>query len=434
MRRKTKEQFVKESQGIHKNFYTYDKVLYKNAKTKVEITCPIHGSFWQTPIAHLKGQGCPKCNGGVHLNYLDFVKRSKMVHGNKYTYEKAVYKDSKSKLLITCPIHGFFMQTPDNHLRGAGCPKCKLSTRRSLKLTLDSFKEKATQIHNAMYNYSRVNLNNNYSPVEIICPKHGSFWQSPYLHLRGCRCPKCANRVKLDESSFIILASKKHNNKYDYSLVKYVSNKTPVKIICPIHGVFEQRPREHLHGSGCILCSNEGKKLLKEDFVRRAMFIHGDKYDYLKVKYKNIYTKVEIICPKHGSFWQRPDQHLDGAGCPICSESKGERKVRLYLKKYKIPFIFQYKFDDCRNKLPLPFDFAIFNEDGSLKCLIEYQGEQHFESIDFFGGKAGLLNIQRTDKIKRDYCKIKNIPLYIISYLENIKEILDSIFKNTINP
>lgn len=123
-------------------------------------------------------------------------------------------------------------------------------------------------------------------------------------------------------NNFIERATNVHGNKYDYSKVDYISNKIKVCITCPVHGEFWQRPKDHLHGQGCPGCANKkggvGGKYTNEEFIDRVQKIHGDKYDYSKVEYKNAHTPVVIICPEHGEFSMHPANHLKGQGCPKC--------------------------------------------------------------------------------------------------------------------
>ncbi len=141
---------------------------------------------------------------------------------------------------------------------------------------------------------------------------------------------------KLTTNEFIERAKAIHGNKYDYSKVVYIDAHTKVCIICPEHGEFYQNPFDHLTGYGCIKCGRQ-KTIIKqrkkiEKFVIEAKRVHGDKYDYSKVEYKNQYIKINIICKKHGSFFQTPKSHLSGSGCPICNESKLEKNVCVILK------------------------------------------------------------------------------------------------------
>jgi rubrerythrin len=127
--------------------------------------------------------------------------------------------------------------------------------------------------------------------------------------------------MKFTKDDFIRSARKVHGDKYDYSKVVYKNNKTDVCIICPIHGEFYQTPNSHLKGRGCPICGGT-KKSTKEDFIIKAKQVHGDKYDYSKVVYVNNQIKVCIICPIHGEFYQTPKNHLSGQGCPKCSGNK----------------------------------------------------------------------------------------------------------------
>lgn len=184
-----------------------------------------------------------------------------------------------------------------------------------------NFIEKAKKVHGDKYDYSKVEYKTNKDKVCIICPEHGEFWQTPHNHLQNHGCPKCAGK-NITTEEFIERAKAVHNNKYDYSLVEYVNSVTDVKIICPTHGVFEQKAGVHLQGHGCLKCGfesgREKNKFCTEEFIRKSKEIHGDKYDYSLVEYVNSATKVKIICPIHGVFEQRAEGHLGGYGCKQC--------------------------------------------------------------------------------------------------------------------
>jgi len=282
-----KEQFIERSNIIHKNFYDYSEINYINTTKKVIIICPIHGKFEQGPKEHMCGQGCPKC-GVINrsnkrktpINF--FLEKAFKTHGDKYDYSLVNYINNRTKVKIICPEHGVFEQTPYCHLNGQGCPKCG-----NIKISKLKFK---------------------------------------------------TTKYFIEKSVLI------HGEQYDYSLVNYIDNNTKVKIICPEHGVFEQTPSNHLAKHGCPECSNV-KKLTFNTFYLKSHKTHGDKYDYSLVNYINNRTKVKIICPEHGVFEQTPDCHLRGQGCPICCESKLEREVRLFLTNNNIEFIPQYSKD-----------------------------------------------------------------------------------------
>lgn len=132
-------------------------------------------------------------------------------------------------------------------------------------------------------------------------------------------------------------------------------------------------------------------------------------------------NKVKIKCIKHGYFYQSPKSHINQSqGCPLCRSSKGEIKILNYLDKNNIKCCPQYKFKDCKNIKPLPFDFYLPDHN----ILIEFDGEQHYFSIDFFGGEENFSYIKNNDKIKTDYCFNNNIKLIRIKYTDKIEEIL----------
>lgn len=189
----------------------------------------------------------------------EFTRRATEVHKGKYTYGNVVYINSKVKIEITCPIHGNYKQIPNDHLMGKGCSECyKDCANNHLKMGLEQFINKSNEVHNNKYNYSKIVYNNARTKVEIICPEHGSFFQVPYFHLNGSKCPKC-NRRKVEKSKvckteLFITKSKSiwGNDTFDYSNVKYVNRQTKIILICKKHNVeFGQVPSNHLNGNTC---------------------------------------------------------------------------------------------------------------------------------------------------------------------------------------
>ena len=415
-KRLTTVEFIEKAKKIHGDKYDYHLVEYINNKSKIKIICNIHGVFEQRPYAHLNNQTCPQCNGSLKKTNNEFIKNSKQKHGDKYDYSLVNYINAKTKVQIICSEHGVFFQTPNNHLQGQGCPKCN----NTIRTTTEQFIEKSKIIHGDKYDYSLVKYINNKSKVKIICPEHGIFNQTPNNHLKGHICFKCYKQTL--KKSFIRKSQSLHRNKYDYSLIKYIDRHTKVKIICPEHGVFSQTPKLHLKSKGCPLC-NKNMKLDNHSFIEKSKNIHGDKYDYSLVNYINTKTKVQIICSEHGVFKQRPNTHLEGSGCPICNESKGEKEIKKFLIENNISFKQEFKFNNCVGKIQkLPFDFYLLEKN----MCIEYDGRQHFESIAFFGGEDRLNKQMKTDQIKNDFCLENNIKLLRIRYDENVYEKLNN--------
>ena len=238
------------------------------------------------------------------------------------------------------------------------------------------FISKAIKIHGDKYEYSKVNYVNAKTKVSIICKTHGEFTQTPSNHLNRYNCQKCANNFKGNTETFIEKAKQIHGDRYDYSKVNYVNADTPVLIICKEHGEFTQIPDFHINRKcGCPKCSNN-IKLDTQNFVEKAIKIHGNKYVYSKVNYINNYTNLIVICNKHGEFTQQPYVHLLEHGCPSCI-NKTEFKFYEKIKETYPTIKRQYKVEWCKNKLYLPYDFVI----EELNIIIEIDGEQHFKQI-----------------------------------------------------
>jgi hypothetical protein len=258
----------------------------------------------------------------------DFISRAREVHGDRYDYSKSVYVSATTPMTIICPEHGEFQQRPVNHTMGRGCRDCA----GNKPLTIAKFIERANAKHRNRYDYSQVAFEGVENKVTIICPEHGPFEQRVMVHLKGFNCPKCGREQVADKLShslerFISDAIAAHGDKYDYTEVEYVNALSNVKIVCPVHGPFLQKPANHVRGVGCSKCSDivaaDKRRLSTEEFVERARRVHGDKYDYSQSQYVTSHDKVEIVCPQHGVFRQSPATHTMGnkAGCPGCAVS-----------------------------------------------------------------------------------------------------------------
>lgn len=352
------ETFIKKAQSIHKNAdgtpkYDYSKVRYVNSHTKVCIICHNkdefgveHGEFWQKPYQHLNEKSGCKKCSNNFMDTERFVKLASLVHNNKYDYSKVEYKNSTTKVTIICPIHGEFEQVASYHLSGNGCQKCAGKYR----INQEEFIVEARKIHGDKYDYSKVEYKNKTTKVCIICPIHGEFWQTPKCHLKGENCPKCTNNVSSGDF-FIEKAKEKHKNEKNESI-----------------------------------------------------------YDYSKVNYKNSLTKVCIICPVHGEFWQSPGRHLMGDGCPRCKASKMEDSITKLLTKYDIKYISQAGEEVLSFIGKLKIDFYLPNYNIAIEC----QGEQHFKSIEHFGGEEKY-NIQKIrDLRKYNLCVNNGVNLFYL--------------------
>lgn len=258
------------------------------------------------------------------LTQEDVINRFKEVHGDTYDYSGVIYTKTTAKVVIKCGIHGAFLIATESHEKGVGCPSCRAISNRK---TNKQFIEDASKTHNNFYDYSETVYNGARNKVKIICPIHGEFTQAASAHSHGKGCPKCSyeatgTRCRNSLENFITKARKSHGDTYDYSKVEYLNGHAKVLITCKTHGDFLQKPNHHCDGVGCPSCGKEttSHKLMmgKEDFIDRAVKVHGNLYSYSKVKYKNSATKLIVTCKIHGDWSTTPANHLIGSGCPAC--------------------------------------------------------------------------------------------------------------------
>ncbi|MBO7582532.1 MAG: hypothetical protein J6T20_01920 [Treponema sp.] len=451
------EEFIKKAKAIYGDKYDYSKVEYKGNKEKVCIICPIHGEWWMSPNNHLRGHRCPGCYGTPKYTTEEFIEKAKKVHGNKYNYSKVKYDGNKNKVCITCPIHGDFWQVAATHMEGSGCPKCVSKS----KLTLNDFVIRSYKTHTIKYDYSKIKpikqkkksrkiikkttkKRNTYKSkrkkiiktIELFFKKitvstHKKINKSIRLFFKKITIPKQTKTqinkkpaTKISPEVFIERSKEKHKIKYDYSKTYYVGRQEKVCIICPIHGEFWQNPHFHLQGGNCPKCVG-GVRLSTSEFIEKARKVHGNRYDYSKVDYKNTATKVCIICREHGEFWQTPNNHLFGAGCPTCPQSNLEGEIRQFLIKNNIKFIQEKTFNWLVFNRKMFLDFYLPEYNVAIEC----QGGQHFSPTELFGGKDFYeLTIER-DKVKKDLCEEHgiNILYYSNAHIEYPYPVFESV-------
>lgn len=344
--KRTLEEFIELAQKVHGDRYAYSAATYRNHATPLQILCPEHGAFMQSPGNHLAGKGCRKCASEAAGNRYrksteDFLTEARKVHGDRYEYRECEYKTARLKVAIRCRVHGLFEQYPYVHLQGSGCPACGREETANKHLgTQKKFIQQAKAKYSNKFDYSRSVYVSAWVPVVIECPIHGEFSQTPAAHLHNTKygCPECAHNDRKNRGrglraprpqdrstteDFIRRATEVHSGAYEYSNTEYVSSQERVTVTCKLHGPFSQVASGHLSGRGCPLCANEkmstSQRQSVEEFIERAHVVHGETYDYSKVEYKTARVAVTIICPMHGEFRQAPDKHLRG-GCRKCAD------------------------------------------------------------------------------------------------------------------
>lgn len=385
---------------VHGEKYDYSKVVYKKMHSNVSIVCPIHGEFLQTPHSHLAGQGCPKCGIDSRAEKRrdtteSFIKKARLVHGDKYDYSKVVYVGSQDGVTITCPIHGEFQMRPNSHLMGEGCRRCK--NEKLSKIFSDStevFIKKAKSVYGDKYDYSLVEYNGSYIPVNIICKKHGVFAAVPNGFLQGHGCPTCghesSHHLKYDNEKFVSAARKVHGDKYDYSNLEYSGIFSQVKVICPKHGEFSQRAVDHLSGCGCSKCGSNSSKFENEVYE----FVHqlcNDAVEHDRQILDNM--EIDVFVPSKsigiecdGLFWhsevkKKNTYHM--MKTKKCSE-KGVRLIHIFEDEWT------YKKDIVKSRLKNLFGASekkIYARNCELK-KVESSEANDFLSANHIQGKV----------------------------------------------
>lgn len=335
------------------------------------------------------------------------------------------YVDAKTKIEHRCKIHDVeWIARPDNILHGRGCPECaKEQHYNAMSRTHEEYIKRVKEINsNIIVLGVYVNAR---TPILHKCKIDGYEWMSRPDHiLRSKGCPKCAGNNKKSHEGYVceLLLINPNIKVVD----SYINALTPITHKCSIHNIeWEARPNDILGGKGCPACGIEksGNSRLKTHTQYIEELKLANKNIIVIENYKGANTPILHKCLVDGCEWYAtPHNILCGTGCPRCNESKGERAIRKWLIEYGIKYDSQKRFGDCCDKIPLPFDFYL----PDYNCCIEYDGIQHFQPIDCFGGQESLEYTRLHDRIKTEYCQNNNIRLLRISYLENVEEKLNN--------
>lgn len=324
---------LEELYSIHQNYYTYNEAEVTNAlrHDTITVSCPRHGGFSTTLHNHLNGRGCRKCADEVRGNSKNITAREKFFEragekfGNRYTYGEFI--NTRTKMEITCPEHGSYLQKPWQHLNSVGCPTCgKNQANKNRRMTTDEFIGRAKTVHGNRYNYSQVTLDEKQlrnCRVTIGCPDHGEFTQMATDHISGHGCQECA-REKISDAAkktfddFVRDARERFGDTFLY---EETDDPAAVLVIHPEHGSQLQKKSAHLHryklGFRGITEYPLGRTT--EEFVAEARVVHGDMYTYDRTVFSGTKKPVTITCQKHGDFTQLAENHIRlGTGCPSC--------------------------------------------------------------------------------------------------------------------
>ena len=338
------------------------------------------------------------------------------------------YINAQTKIMHHCLIHDVYWKAlPGNVLAGKGCKECtKEKNRNHFLKTQEEYVRQVAEV--VPYIIVLGEYCGNDVPIPHLCTKHNIEWMPyPSNVLKGEGCPECG-KEKFHEKR-----CKKHEEYVEELAIvnptvevidEYIDNQTEILHHCLIHDVYWNiRPANALMGKGCPECHKErigrSNAMSHEEYAERLRDVNHD--IMIIGEYINNLTPTLHKCLIDGYEWYATPAHiLCGTGCPQCKETNGERIVRHWLEAHNILYEFQKKFDDCRDKYVLSFDFYL----SDYNAIIEFQGRQHYEPIDYFGGEGKFEQQVNHDKIKLDYCKQNNIRLLCIKYDEDIDEVL----------
>ena len=424
---KSHEQYLQELKNINSSIVPVEK--YKGANTSIFHKCIIDDYVWKAKPANLlnDASGCPKCSQRFRRTNDDYINE---IHEKFQNIEPLeVFKGMLIPILHRCNIHNIeWKSTPSNILKGHGCKQCGIE--KTIHQTKRTSSEYITEVN-------KINPNiivleeyiNSSTPIMHKCLIDNYEWKTaPGNIMSGKGCPMCGGTIKRTHDEYQELVRKKNSN---IEVVEnYINAKTPILHKCLIHNViWKASPSSILHGCGCNICTKEkignSNRRTHEEYITELNSINPNIYPI--EKYINALTPILHKCKIDGNEWNTPPARiLQGFGCPKCNSSKGESVISLWLDKHDISYEIQKRFSDCRDIKPLPFDFYI----PDYNLCIEYDGEQHFRPVDYFGGKDRLIYQQNHDKIKENYCKSKGINLLRIPYNKNIEEELDNFLFN----
>ncbi|AYV78028.1 MAG: hypothetical protein Edafosvirus4_12 [Edafosvirus sp.] len=328
--------FIQDAKSKYGDHFNYDKVVYgNNNKDKVIIICPKNHKFRQSPNNHLKKdknddgiiKKCPDCyNISKKYTQKEFLAKAKKEFPGLFDYSKAKYTGRKNKIIIICKKHDEeFECVVDSFLQGQSCWSCALE---SISHSEEKWLELAKNKHGDRFIYDKSKYTSYTSDIKIQCQEadHGEFITTPAQHVHNLNggCDKCS-KLKYTTEEWIQGAIEIHGDKYNYDKTIYDGVKNKLVVTCIKHNKdCNVRPYIHLRDiGGCSLCLTDTLRAkfghTNEEFISKAIELYGNKFDYSKVKYINMFTKIIIRCIEHNyEFLRNPHEHLRRHGCKIC--------------------------------------------------------------------------------------------------------------------
>lgn len=410
-KKKTDAQFKKEVYDLVGTEYSFIE-SYVNAHTKIKVKHNKCGYVYSVdPASFLYGKRCPHCAGNLKKNNAQFKKEVCDLVGDEYTFLDP-YVSSSIKIRVRHNECGYIYKVrPNDFLNGTRCPKCNKKMRK----TDEEFKQEVYDLVGDEYTFIEP-YKNALTPLKVKHNKCGSIYKvtpSDFINTHH-RCAFCQGLLAKTNTQFKQEIKSLVGNEYDF-IDSYINNHTKLKIKHNVCGkVYKVTPKDFLRGRRCPYCAN--KKHKDTEKFAEELSVMGDGEYLLLSKYINANTKVKIQHVKCGNVYEvKPYSFLQGNRCPYCNEPHTEQTVAKVLSSLGIRYEVQKTFDDLKDSRLLSYDFYI----PSQNILIEYQGKQHYEPVEYFGGNTKFATQQKHDKMKSDYARNNNYNLITIPYTKN---------------
>ena len=326
--------WIDRSNKAHNGFYDYTNSKYNGIKEKITFLCPLHGEIEQFADNHSKGHK-PSCCRPPKLNLKTWIDRSNKAHNGFYDYTNSKYNGIKEKITFLCPLHGEIEQGAEPHSIGMKPSCCAVNGKVDFK----SWAERSNNTHDGFYDYTNSKYEGMREKITFICPLHGEVEQIAGNHSRGHKPSCCSIRGKVEFNTWKERSNEAHDGFYDYSQSEYHGISKKIKLKCPLHGEVEQYADNHSKGHVPSCCKgskiSNAKAGNREDFIKNAKLLFGDKFDYDNVSYIRSRIPVIIGCPKHGQIKMTPNSHLTSVtGCMQCGIDSRSSKLKFSKNKF----------------------------------------------------------------------------------------------------
>lgn len=357
--------------------------------------------------------------------------------GNDYVFNEP-YINNVTKLSVTHNVkhcgHTYEVK-PNTFLNGRRCPKCSLANRRPPKpMTNLEWLEKLNDLGNGEYicEDTYVKATEYVTLVHIGGSCGGNKYKvKPTDFIRGSRCPKCSRdegtkKHTKSNSDWIKEVHDLVGDEFTF-LEDYKGTHNPIKVRhnkVECQHEFKIAPKDFAKHRRCPECSRKAKMKTNREFLEQVRSLVGDEYTFTEV-YNGDNKKISVVHNVCGyEYSTTPNNFINGTRCANCNRSKGELAIIEVLESLGVPFEEQKTFPGLKNIKPLRYDFYIPN----MGILIEYNGRQHYEPVDYFGGEYAFKNQVKNDTLKRQYAEDKNYTLleipHTIKDIDDINEII----------